>query len=306
MTENIVENIIIVGGGCAGLTAAIYCARANLNPLVFTGGITNKGGLLAKTSIVENYPGFPDGILGYDLMNNMSEQAVKFGAEMNDNTILYVEKEGSIFKLSDGSNEYLAKSVIIATGSVPNKLGLPNEDLLWGKGLSSCAVCDGILYKNRKVAVVGGGDSACESALFLTKFTTVTMFLRGDHFRASEIMKNRVLTNPKIKVQYNTKVVQLVGQAKLEKIVIESGLNQTILDMDGLFYGLGLTPNNLFHNLNATESGHIIQFRSTTETSIPGIFSAGDISDEKYRQAVVACGEGCKAALEAIEYLATL
>lgn len=322
-------SVAIIGGGCAGLTAAIYCARANLSPTVFAGSFNDKGGLLTKTSVVENYPGFPNGIDGFDLIVNMEEQAKNFGASIIDVEIVNINISTTFILTDSNGKKYAAQSVIIATGSKPNKLGLPNEDLLWGKGISSCAVCDGALYKNKRVTVIGGGDSACEAALFLTKYTTdVTMYLRGSKFRASEIMKSRVLQfekDGKIKIQYNTNVVGLVyGEDdeklsgrdlnyKLAGIMIEYyfGADQNyckhFVPVDGLFYGLGLTPNSKLlvdiHTLGKTETNHIIQLDGTTRTSIPGLFSAGDVSDERYRQAVVACADGCKAALDVIEYL---
>jgi len=298
------QNVIIIGAGCAGLAAAIYCARADLNPLIFSGDLENKGGLLTKTSVVENYPGFPDGVLGFDLIMNMEQQCKKFNCKIIENFIIEIIKNEDSFTLKDSKGDiYYTKTIILAMGSEPNKLKLENEDKLWGKGISSCAVCDGALYKKKKIVVVGGGDSACESALFLTKFSEVVLLLRKNNFRASNIMQKRVINNPKIKVLYNVEISKLIGEEQLNKIILNDGTN---MDVDGLFYGLGLTPNSkLVENLIELENGYIKQF-SGTKTSIKGIFSAGDISDYIYRQAVIACGDGCKAALDVIEYLNNL
>ena len=308
-----VYNVAIIGGGCAGLTAAIYCARALLAPIVFADSLENKGGLLVKTSIVENYPGFPNGINGYDLIMNMEEQAIKYGAEIVNEQIESVDFTVKPFKLvASDSSTYFAKSVIICTGSKPNKLGLDNEEKFWSNGISSCAVCDGALYRDKRIIVVGGGDSSMEESLFLTKFSNVTLVHRRNEFRASKIMQERVLNNPKITIIYNTVVDKLIGNNKLESIILLNVNNgkKTTMPVDGLFYGLGLTPNTqLFKNQIETDAdGYIIRYRHPngkykTMTSIEGVFVAGDCSDKKYKQAVVACGDACKAALDAEKYL---
>lgn len=335
------HNVIVIGGGCAGLTAGIYLARAQLSPIVLVGDLEHKGGLLTKTSVVENFPGFPDGILGYDLMENLESQATKAGCQILEETVTAIKPSSlqpNIFAIStDAGNTYQTKSVIMATGSTPLKLGLPNEDVLWGRGISSCAVCDGGLYKNKRIAVVGGGDSAVEEALYLTKFSDVTMFLRRGEFRASKFMTAKVLAHPKITVVYHTTIVEIHGTTKLESIMIEttsgstnestsgstneSTTTRTVIPVDGLFYGLGLKPNSkLFQELakswpevtpgaDVDVHGYIYRLppnhpdRGETATVIDGIFSAGDVSDQYYRQAVVAAGDGCKAALDVERYL---
>lgn len=306
-----VHNVIIIGGGCAGLSAAVYCARAELKPLLFAGNLEDKGGLLSKTSVVENYPGFPEGILGFDLVDGMEKQAIKYGTTIIDTDIVQIDFSNKPFTITDSDNTvYRAKSIVIATGSKPNKLGLERENEFWGKGISSCAVCDGALYKNKKIVVVGGGDSAFEHALFLTKFSDVTLIHRKDTFRASKIMQDRVLNNPKIKIIYDTTLTSFKGNQVLESIIIKNikTSEESELKVDGLFYGLGLTPNTkLFQNiLELDEEGYLVKKPShklETITSINGIFVAGDASDKIYRQAIVAAGDGCKAALDVVNYL---
>jgi thioredoxin reductase (NADPH) len=306
----VIRKVVIIGGGCAGLTAGLYCARAELKPLIFSGDLKDKGGLLSKTSIVENYPGFPDGIMGYDLMENMEQQSIKQGATIIDSQITEINTTMRPFRLRDEhGNIYLTETIIIATGSQPNKLGLPHEDRLWSKGISSCAVCDGALYKNRKIVVIGGGDSALEEALFLTKFSEVMLIHRRDQLRASAIMQKRVLEHPKIKILYNTIVKELHGENKLEEVIVENVISHQTerITVDGLFYGLGLKPNTkLFKGLIDMDSdGYITRNHSQYETmtSVSGIFVAGDAHDRIYRQAVIACGDGCKAALDVNNYL---
>jgi thioredoxin reductase (NADPH) len=300
-------NVAIIGAGCGGLTAAIYCARAELAPVVFTDQFDKKGGMLSKTSIVENYPGYPDGIDGGELIANMEAQAVKYGAEIIGQSIVSVDKEPGDeirFRLMDDAGTvYIAKAIIIATGSTPNKLGLPDEDRLWGFGISSCAVCDGALYKKKKIIVVGGGDSAIEESLFLTKFSDVILIHRRDTFRASTIMQKRLFSNPKINIMYNTQVTKLIGSKYLEAVELTNNDGtKTVMEVDGLFYGLGLTPNvGLFKHL--VEIDRIIKKVNRNMTSCEGIFVCGDVADEMYRQAVVAAGDGCIAALNVIEYL---
>lgn len=312
-TLSLVRNVIIIGGGCAGLTAGIYCGRAELNPIIFAGGYEDKGGLLVKTSIVENYPGFSDGINGFDLMNEMEKQAIKYGAEIIDLEVIEVNfvTENKLFVLIDSeNNSYAAKSIIICTGSKPNKLGLELENKFWSNGVSSCAVCDGALYKGKNIIVVGGGDTAMEEALFLTKFSNVLLIHRRKDFRASKIMIDRVMKHPKIKIMFNTIITKLIGKDYLQKIIclnIETGL-EIILPVDGLFYGLGLTPNTtLFTNqIDQDSDGYIICHTNSnykTMTSIEGVFVAGDCTDRRYKQAITAASDGCKGALDAINYL---
>lgn len=310
-----VRNLIIIGGGCAGLTAGIYAGRAELKPLLFAGKLDEKGGLLTKTSVVENYPGFEEGVNGYDLMQSMELQAIRCGTEVINRKIVSLEKKGNIFScIDDNAVEYQANAVIIATGSEPNKLKLPDENTYWGKGISSCAVCDGALYKRKKIIVVGGGDSAMEEALFLTKFSNVTLVHRRDSFRASAVMQQRVLNNPKINILYNSAITRLIGDGNnITHVNITTTTNHgddnptvTTTEVDGLFYGLGLTPNiELLKNFPDVKivHGHATTFRGTTLTPVNGLFLAGDVCDDRYRQAVVAAAEGCKAAMDAIEYL---
>lgn len=314
----VIHQIIIIGGGCAGLTAAIYASRGELNPVVFAGTPATKGGMLVKTSIVENYPGFPDGIEGFDLIENMENQAKKYGAHIIDKDVISVDLSQTPFVIVDEDKKrYYAQTIVVATGSKPNKLGLENEDVMWSKGISSCAVCDGALFKNRRIVVVGGGDSAMEEALFLTKFSSVTLIHRKDTFRASKVMQNRVIGNPKIDIIYDTTIQKLIGSTKLEAIEInnhKTGETQT-LNVDGLFYGLGLHPNtDIFKGmLEMDEEGCIVVnskqvtgHKFTTMTSVPGVFVAGDAQSGAYRQAVVASSDGCKAALDANHYINTL
>jgi len=312
-----IHKVIIIGAGCAGLTAGIYAGRAGLEPIIFSGKMSDKGGLLTKTSIVENYPGFPTGILGYDLMENMESQSKNCGAKIIDREIIKVEINNNTNKIrqfiltDDNNDKYISFSVIIATGSKPNKLGLKNEDKYWAKGISSCAVCDGALYRNKNIVVVGGGESAIEEAVFLTKYSNVTLIHRRDKFRASKVMQDKVLNNNKIKIIYDTIITEINGNNKLNSITIQNvKTNQKEeIKVDGLFYGLGLTPNTkLFKDLvKIDEDGYIMKDNDNKEyntmTSIEGIFVAGDVHDKKYRQAVIACGDGCMASLDVNNYL---
>ena len=296
-------DVIIIGAGCAGLTAGIYCGRAELKTLIFAGNIENKGGLLVKTSIVENYPGFPDGILGYDLIHNMELQAVKTGVEIINQEVTAVDLEKKT--VSSGGKIFSCKVIIIATGSKPNKLNLPDEDRLWAKGISSCAVCDGALYKRKRIVVVGGGDSAMEEASFLTKFSNVTLIHRGASFtKASKAMITRVLNDPKIKVIYDTIITKLIGNEFLEEITLKNikTEEETTMKVDGLFYGLGLTPNTeLFDDDVKNYLGYL------DKNGLPkGVYAAGDAQDSIYRQAIVAAGDGCKAAMKATNYIHNL
>ena len=300
-------NVAIVGAGCGGLSAAIYCARADLEPVVFTDQFDKKGGMLSKTSVVENYPGFPNGIDGGELIANMEAQAIKYGAEIVERSVVSVDKElgdDIQFRLVDDTGMiYISKAIIIATGSTPNKLGIADEDKFWGFGISSCAVCDGALYKGKRIVVVGGGDSSCEEALFLTRFSNVTIIHRRDSFRASAIMQNRVFSNPKINIMFNSQVTKLIGSKYLEAIeVTNNDGSMSIMPVDGLFYGLGLTPNvSLFKHL--VDVDKVIKKVNKNMTSCEGIFVCGDVSDDMYRQAIVASGDGTMAALDVISYL---
>jgi len=302
-------DVIIIGGGCAGLTAGIYCGRADLKTLIFCGGFDDKGGMLSKTSDVENFPGFPDGILGYDLVANMEKQAVKYSVEIKNEYVCSISKNDDIFSVSTDTETFDTKTIIICTGTTPRKLGLENEDTLWSHGISSCAVCDGALYKKKKIVVVGGGDSAMEEALFLTKFSDVILIHRKDTLRASKIMQNRVLSNKKITIYYNTVVTKLNGTNKLESINIKNleNNNEEMLEVNGLFYGLGSYPNTeKFKDLvDLDENGYIIvgDEEYKTVSSVRGIFAAGDVHDTIYRQAITAAGFGCQAGLDVIKYI---
>lgn len=305
------NKVIIIGGGCAGLTAAIYCGRAELEPILFADNLEDKGGLLVKTSQVENFPSYPDGIDGYDLVTNMEKQAVKYGTRVINSRVIYIDFSKKPFHIIDSdSNEYRTETIIICTGSKPNKLGLENENKFWTNGISSCAVCDGALYKNKKIIVVGGSDTAVEHALFLTKFSNVTLIHRRDTLRASKIMQKRLLAHPKIYIIYDTVIKELRGNKKLESITIVNVKTGETKDLavDGLFYGLGLRPNTeLFKGvLNMDNEEYITKMpynNYETMTSIPGVFVAGDVSDKIYRQAIVAAGDGCRAAMDVNNYL---
>lgn len=305
------SKVIIIGGGCAGLTSGIYAARAELEPLIFAGNFEDKGGLLVKTSIVENFPGFSDGILGFDLVQNMENQAIKCGAKVIDADVVKIDFSKKPFSITDDTGHiYYSHTVIVATGSKPNKLALDRENEFWSKGISSCAVCDGALYKGKKIMVIGGGDSAIEHALFLTKFSDVILIHRRDSFRASKAMQTKLFENPKIKIIYDTVIEKFNGTNKLESVIIKNIKTNEIneIEVDGLFYGLGLTPNtNLFKRvLDMDEEGYIKKkgdHHFETMTSIEGVFVAGDANDKIYRQAIVASGDGCKAAMDANNYL---
>ena len=294
-------DVAIIGSGPAGLTAAIYTSRANLKTIVLAGG--QWGGQLMLTTTVENYPGFPDGVEGPDLMVKMKSQAEKFGTKVVLEDVTKIEKHNSHFIIHNSST-YTSRSVIIATGADTTWLGLENEQRLIGHGVSSCAPCDAFFFKNKKVAVVGGGDSAMEETLVLTKFATeVTIIHRKDTFRASKIMQDRVLNNPKIKVIWNTEVVDVLGKDKVEGLILKSTSNQqpatSNLVVDGLFVAIGHKPNSqIFADLvEIDEKGYII--KSKTE----GIFVAGDVPDHPYKQAVTAAGYGCMAAMDVEKWL---
>jgi thioredoxin reductase (NADPH) len=314
MATTTTTKVIIIGAGCAGLTAAIYAARAELNPIIFAGNLEEKGGLLTKTSVVENYPGFPDGILGYDLITNMEKQAIKYGTVVIDSEITKIDLSQKPYTVTDDTGIiYKTHSIIIATGSKPNRLGLEDEDKYWSKGISSCAVCDGALYRNKKIVVVGGGDSSLEEALFLTKFSDVTLIHRRDSFRASKIMQKRVLEHPKVTIIYDTIIEKFEGTDKLKSIICKNikTNEKTIIEVDGLFYGLGLKPNTkLFENIiNMDQDNYIIPVKHhkyETMTSVEGVFVAGDAHDKEYRQAIVASAEGCMAAMDVNNYLVDL
>ena len=302
------HQLIIVGSGPAGLTAAIYAARANLKPLVFEG--IQPGGQLTITTDVENYPGFPDGIMGPELMDSFRKQAQRFGAETFYKNVDKIDLSQQPFKLTIGTETFLTETVIIATGASAKLLGLESETKLMGHGVSACATCDGFFFKDKEVVVVGGGDSAMEEAMFLTKFASkVTIIHRRDEFRASKIMQERVFKHSKIEVLWNHEVIDMIGDPK------EGGLTKAILkdmdgnsvnfECDGLFLGIGHSPNSVFldKQLNTDDKGYIITAPDSTKTSISGVFACGDIQDTVYKQAVTAAGSGCMAAIEVEKFL---
>ncbi len=302
------RKVIIIGTGPAGLTAALYASRANLEPLVFEG--LQPGGQLTITTDVENYPGFPDGIMGPELMDRFKNQAQKFGTDILSKTVDKVDFSSSPFKVWSGNDMYEAESVIISTGATARLLGIENENELMGYGVSACATCDGFFFKDKKVFVVGGGDSAMEEATFLTKFaSSVTIIHRRDSLRASKIMQDKALSNPKIDVIWNSSVVELIGEPNeggLKKVILEDNNHQkTEHDVDGLFLGIGHIPNSkLFKNfIDLDDKGYILTEPGTTKTSLNGIFACGDIQDSYYMQAVTAAGTGCMAAIDAEHYL---
>ena len=304
--------VIIIGTGPAGLTAALYTARANLKPLIFEG--PQPGGQLTITTDVENYPGFPEGIMGPELMDRFRDQAVRFGAESIKKMVDKVDLKSRPFKVFAGDEEYLSDSIIISTGASAKLLGLESENRLMGYGVSACATCDGFFYKDKKVYVIGGGDSAMEEATFLTKFaSSVTIVHRRDEFRASKIMQKRALDNKKIDVIWNSSVIDLIGDETangLEKVILQDVLTgeKTEHKIDGLFLGIGHKPNSkIFKDyLKLDEQGYIVTHPGTTKTSIDGVFASGDIQDKTYMQAVTAAGSGCMAAIDAEKYLETL
>ena len=304
---NGVENVVILGTGPAGLTAAIYAARANLTPLCVEG--TQPGGQLTITSEVENYPGFPKGIQGPEMMVGFREQAERFGTRFKQGDVQKVDLKKSPFVLSlaDGS-EIKTKTLIIATGASAKLLGLKNESRLMGRGVSACATCDGFFFKNQDIAVVGGGDTAMEEANYLTRFAkTVTLIHRRDTFRASKVMQDRLLSNPKIKVIYDTGVEDVIGDQEVTGLKLKnlkSGA-ESELTVSGFFVAIGHQPNTkLFKSqLKMTDAEYLIVEPGTTKTEIPGVFAAGDVADSVYRQAVTAAGTGCMAAIDAERYL---
>ena len=308
MTKKI-QKVIIIGSGPAGLTAAIYAARANLNPLVFEG--LQPGGQLTITTDVENYPGFPDGIMGPEMMDLFRKQAQRFEAETFFLTVDKVNLTERPFKVYVGEEIYLTETIIISTGASAQLLGIESESKLMGYGVSACATCDGFFFKEKKVLIVGGGDSAMEEAIFLTKFaSSVSIVHRRDEFRASKIMQERALNNPKIDVIWNSTIETMVGNPKnggLTGVVLKDTLSRETseLECDGVFIAIGHTPNSdLFRGkLDLDEKGYILTGADNTHTSVDGVFASGDIQDTVYRQAVTAAGSGCMAALDAEHFL---
>jgi thioredoxin reductase (NADPH) len=303
------EQVVIIGTGCAGLTAAIYTARANLAPLVLTG--TMPGGLLTTTSIVENFPGFPEGIDGFQLMQNMQKQAERFGARVQFGHLDSVDFSGKPLKLIVDGDTVLAKTVIVATGSKPRGLGLPSEAALEKHGVTYCATCDGALpqFRNQPLVVVGGGDSALEEATYLTRFAShVYVVHRRDSFRASVIMQERALKNPKITPVWNSVVTEVTGVAekKVSGVKLKNITTGETKDLAcaGVFVAIGHVPNTaVFNGQLDTDAGGYLKLGEGTRTNVTGVFAAGDVADSVYRQAITAAGTGCAAAIEAERYL---
>ncbi|MFZ1491299.1 MAG: thioredoxin-disulfide reductase [Ilumatobacteraceae bacterium] len=306
------RRLVIIGSGPAGLTAAIYAARANLAPLVIEGEPSSTsdqpGGQLMLTTEVENFPGFPEGILGPELMSRFKEQAARFGAEFLTAKATKVDFTGQPLRVHVRDEVYPADAVIVAAGAQSLMLGLEAEQRLIGHGLSTCATCDGFFFRGKEIAVVGGGDSAIEEALFLTKFADkVTLIHRRDELRASKIMQDRAFTNPKIVMRWNTVVTDLIGTDQLEGLHLRdtvSGASQT-LAVAGLFIAIGHRPNtDVFKGvLDMEDSGYLITRPDSTYTNIPGVFACGDVRDHVYRQAITAAGSGCMAAIDAERWL---
>ena len=311
MTDKTIHKTIIIGSGPAGLTAAIYAARANLDPIVFEGN--QPGGQLTITTDVENYPGFPDGVLGPDMIDLFRKQAQKFGAECFYKHVSKVDFSSSPFKVYVQDEEHLAESVIISTGASARMLGLEAEKDLVGYGISTCATCDGYFFKDKEVVVVGGGDSAMEEASFLTKFASkVTLIHRREDFRASKIMIDRVLDNSKIEIIKNAVVTDILGSQEdgVSSIILKDTTDgeERNFDCDGVFYGIGHKPNtDQFKGIiNLDDQGYIITNPGSTLTNVAGVFACGDVQDSHYRQAITAAGSGCMAAIDAEKYLEDL
>jgi thioredoxin reductase (NADPH) len=300
------RDVVILGSGPAGYTAALYAARANLRPLVLKG--LEAGGQLMLTTEVENYPGFADGIMGPELMDAMEKQAARFDAEIVAQVVTRVDLSERSFGVWAGDQEWRAKTLILATGASAKWLGVPGEDTLRGRGVSACATCDGFFFRDRELVVVGGGDTAMEEATFLTKFASkVTIVHRRDEFRASKIMQERVLSNPKVSVIWNSLVEEIMGDGAVAGVRLRDvGTDEvTELATDGVFMAIGHTPNTdlVKGQLDLTDTGYVLVQEPTTRTSVLGVFAAGDVTDVIYRQAVTAAGQGCKAAIDAERFL---
>jgi thioredoxin reductase (NADPH) len=311
MTEpTATRNVIIIGSGPAGYTAAVYAARAALQPLVFEGSVT-AGGALMNTTEVENFPGFRDGIMGPALMDEMRAQAERFGAELVADDVVEVDLTGDVKVVKTATDTYTARSVVLATGSGYRKLGLPREEELSGRGVSWCATCDGFFFREQAIAVVGGGDSAVEEATFLTRFASkVYLIHRRDELRASKIMQERAFADPKLEMVWNSEVASINGADKLESIVLRDTTTgeERQLDVTGLFIAIGHDPRSelLAGQVDLDDEGYVLVDHPSTATNVQGVFAAGDLVDHHYRQAITAAGTGCAAALDAERYVAAL
>jgi thioredoxin reductase (NADPH) len=303
-----VRDVIVIGSGPAGYTAALYTARARLSPLVFEGSVTS-GGALMNTTDVENFPGFPDGVLGPDLMDQLRKQAERFGAELLAEDVTEVDLTATPKVVRAGEDTYLARAVIIATGSGYRELGVPGEKRLSGHGVSWCATCDGFFFRERDIAVIGGGDTAMEEATFLTRFArSVTVIHRRDTLRASKIMQDRAMGNPKIRFAWDSEVTEVLGEDRVTGLQLRNVKTGTMstLEVTGMFVAIGHDPRSgLFAGQLATDAdGYLLVEQPTTHTAIDGVFAAGDVVDRTYRQAVTAAGTGCAAAIDAERWLA--
>ena len=306
-----VENLVIIGSGPAGYTAAIYASRANLQPLLVTGFSSGgiPGGQLMTTTFVENYPGFPDGVMGPELMDLMKAQAVRWGTKLIESDVNSIDVTKRPFEIKTLERKIKANAIIIATGASANRLGIKNEEVFWSKGISACAICDGATpqFRDAELAVVGGGDSACEEAVYLTKYgSKVHLIVRSNKLKASAAMADRVLANSKITIHWNTSVTEAIGNDWLEKIRVDSHNSKNKeIEVKGLFYAIGHTPNTRFldNQISIDEKGYIKCNPGRPETSLEGIFAAGDVADSEWRQGVTAAGSGCMAALAAERWL---
>jgi thioredoxin reductase (NADPH) len=304
-----IRDLVIVGSGPAGYTAAIYASRAQLNPVVYEGSVT-AGGALMTTTEVENFPGFVDGVMGPVLMEDMRKQAARFGTELITDDVVEMDLKSEIKTVKDGSgNVVQARAVILATGSAYKHIGLANEDRLSGRGVSWCATCDGFFFRDQTIAVVGGGDSAVEEATFLTKFASkVVLIHRRDSLRASKIMADRALNNPKIEMLWNTEVVDILGEEKVSGLALKNTITGELSERDftGLFVAIGHIPRSelLIGQIDLDNEGYVKVEGRSTRTNLPGVFACGDLVDHTYRQAITAAGSGCQAALDAEKFLA--
>ena len=309
-TQSQPRNVIVIGSGPSGYTAAVYAARASLEPLVFEGSVT-AGGALMNTTEVENFPGFRDGIMGPALMDEMRAQAERFGAELIADDVVEVDLTGEVKVVKTATDTYTARSVVLATGSGYRKLGLPREDELSGRGVSWCATCDGFFFRDQAIAVIGGGDSAVEEATFLTRFASkVYLVHRRGELRASKIMQERAFADPKLELVWNSEVAAINGTDRLESVTLRDTVTgeERPLEVTGLFIAIGHDPRSelLKGQVDLDDEGYVKVHHPSTATNLPGVFAAGDLVDHHYRQAITAAGTGCAAALDAERYVAML